>query len=161
LISALWDNVPLVASFSAIFLAQVVKVPLHYWHRRRWDWTRFAGAGGMPSSHSAGVCALAAATWYREGAGSTMFALTCVLGVIVMYDAMGIRRHAGEQAMAINQLEAAFDKHIETDDPEFSRRHLARQRRHLKELLGHQPVEVLGGAVFGVVVGLVFSLVRS
>ncbi|PWK11324.1 divergent PAP2 family protein [Tumebacillus permanentifrigoris] len=159
--SALNHNVPLVASFSAILLAQVLKIPLHFLYNRRWDWTRFFGSGGMPSSHSAGVSALAAAVGYREGWGSTSFALSCVLGLIVMYDAMGIRRHAGEQAMAINELEEAFDKHIETDDPEFSRYMLHRQRKRLKELLGHQPIEVAGGAAFGVAVGLIFSLVLS
>ncbi|WP_347338325.1 divergent PAP2 family protein [Tumebacillus amylolyticus] len=161
LVFSLLENVPLVASFSAIFLAQAVKIPLHFLYHREWDWSRFFGSGGMPSSHSAGVMALASSSGYREGVGSTMFAITCVLGLIVMYDAMGIRRHAGEQAMAINELEEAFDKHIETDDPEFSRRGLRRQRKHLKELLGHQPIEVAGGAAFGVAVGLVYSLILT
>lgn len=158
---AWFDNVPLLTSFAAIFLAQVVKIPLNYLYKREWDWKRAVSSGGMPSSHSAAVTALATTTGFREGWNSTLFALACIIGLIVMYDAMGIRRHAGEQAIAINELEAAFDKHIETEDPEYSRRHLHHQRKKLKELLGHQPIEVAGGAAFGVALGVVFAMVFS
>ena len=112
----------------------------------------------MPSSHSAAVTALASAVGYVEGLRSTEFAICCVLGLIVMYDAMGIRRHAGYQAMEINRLKEAFDKHLETDDPVFSRERLRLQRKRLKEILGHQPIEVAGGAAFGIAIGLVMHL---
>ncbi|HEU4963808.1 MAG TPA: divergent PAP2 family protein [Bacilli bacterium] len=151
-------NYPLVASVLAILLAQAVKIPLHYLDTRRWDWSRFFGTGGMPSSHSAGVTSLASAIGWQEGVNSALFAVSVILGVIVMYDAMGIRRHAGEQAMAINKLKALFDKHLETDDPELSRHFLRHKHQQLKELLGHQPIEVAGGAAFGVAVGLLLHL---
>jgi uncharacterized protein len=154
----LLDNYPLVAALSAIFIAQLIKIPLHFVFHGRWDWRRIAGTGGMPSSHSAGVTALASAIGWQEGIGSATFALSVVFGVVVMYDAMGIRRHAGEQAFEINQLKQAFDKHIKTDDPVFSRERLHHQSKRLKELLGHQPIEVVGGAAFGVALGLIFHL---
>lgn len=147
-------NYPLVAALSAIILAQLLKIPLHYLFDGQWDVTRFFGTGGMPSSHSAGVTALASAVAYQHGVQSTQFALSLVLGLVVMYDAMGIRRHAGEQAIAINKLKRIVDKHLEVDDPAFSREHLQRQKEFLKELLGHQPIEVAGGAAFGVAIGV-------
>lgn len=148
------DNYPLIAALTAIVTAQLIKIPLHFLFHREWDWKRFVGTGGMPSSHSAGVTALASAVGYQEGLDSVYFALAVILGLIVMYDAMGIRRHAGEQAIAINDLETAFDKHIETDDPEFSRRQLRRKKKQLKELLGHHPIEVAGGAAYGIALGI-------
>jgi acid phosphatase family membrane protein YuiD len=148
------DNYPLVAALASIVLAQVIKVLLHYLFHREWDWKRVVGTGGMPSSHSAGVTALASAVGYEEGLDSVSFALAVILGLIVMYDAMGIRRHAGEQAIAINDLESAFHKHIEMDDPEFSSRQLRRKKKRLKELLGHHPIEVAGGAAFGIALGI-------
>jgi acid phosphatase family membrane protein YuiD len=160
LFSELFGNYPLVAALGAIFLAQLIKVPLHFLYFGEWKWSRLVGTGGMPSSHSAGVTALASAVGVQEGWGSALFALAVVLGLVVMYDAMGIRRHAGEQAMALNQLKAAVDKHLETDDPMFSRSQLHQQRRRLKELLGHQPIEVAGGAAFGIAVGLLLHLWR-
>lgn len=156
--SGLVGNYPLVAALAAILIAQLVKIPLHRIFHGKWDLTRFVGTGGMPSSHSAGVTALASAIGWQEGLGSTEFALSVVLGLVVMYDAMGIRRHAGEQAMEINALAALFERHIETDDPELSRFSLQQQRKKLKELLGHQPIEVAGGAAFGIFIGLIMHL---
>jgi acid phosphatase family membrane protein YuiD len=156
LLSVFIFNYALVSAVAAILLAQLIKIPLHFLYHREWDFKRFIGTGGMPSSHSAGVTALASAIGYQDGVQSTDFALACVLGMVVMYDAMGIRRHAGEQAMAINQLEQEFKQHIETRDPEYSKRAITHRRKHLKELLGHQPIEVAAGAAFGVVVGLLF-----
>ncbi len=147
-------NYPLVAALLSIIVAQVLKIPLHYLYHRKWDWRRIVGAGGMPSSHSAGVTALASAIGVQEGLSSTWFALAVVLGLVVMYDAMGIRRHAGEQAIAINDLTIELNQHLETDDPEFSRAHARSRKRRLKELLGHQPIEVAGGAAFGIAFGL-------
>ncbi|ASS76162.1 hypothetical protein CIG75_15260 [Tumebacillus algifaecis] len=148
------DNYPLVAALAAIFTAQAIKIPLHYLYHREWDLKQMISTGGMPSSHSAGVTALGAAIGVQEGLDSAYFALAVVLGLVVMYDAMGIRRHAGEQAIAINELETAFDKHIETDDPEFSRHLLRRKRKQLKEMLGHHPIEVAGGAAYGIALGV-------
>lgn len=151
-------NYPLTAALLAILLAQALKIPLHFLFDGKWEWRKLWSPGGMPSSHSAAVTALASAVGYQEGIDSAMFANACVLGLIVMYDAMGIRRHAGYQAMEINRLKEAFDRHLETDDPVFSRERLKHQRERLKEILGHQPIEVAGGAAFGIALGLLLHL---
>lgn len=147
-------NYPLVAALSAIVLGQAIKVPVHWLYYRKWELKRMIGTGGMPSSHSAGVTALASAVGVQDGVASGDFAIACVLGLVVMYDAMGIRRHAGEQAMAINELGREMEQHLETGDPDYSKRMTQHRRKHLKELLGHQPIEVAGGAAFGVALGI-------
>ena len=108
---------------------------------KRWDLSRMLGSGGMPSSHSALVVALATATGRIEGFGSTAFAIAVGLAVIVMYDAANVRRAAGQQAELLNRIVEDFyrDKHVDGEK--------------LKELLGHTPVEVAAGAVLGIVVG--------
>ena len=114
--------------------------------------------GGMPSSHSAAVSSLATVVGMRTGVGSMLFAASVVFAVIVMYDAAGIRRHAGEQAIAINKLEAQIGRYL--DHPAAAFRHDIYQKR-LKEMLGHQPSEVFMGAVLGVFLGVVVNLIAQ
>ena len=107
------------------------------------DWRYLLTGGGMPSSHSATVCACASAVAFRHGFASTYFALAAVLAAVVMYDAFNVRRETGEQAKILNYMmghwnqmkpEELFDK-------------------ALKELVGHTPLQVLMGALLGVAVG--------
>lgn len=148
-------NYPLIASFLAILLAQIAKIPLQFFTKGRWDWRQMFTTGGMPSSHSAAVSCLAVSIGLTDGFLSHVFAACCVLGMIVMYDAMGIRRHAGETAVALNQLEADFDKHIEEQYRGKKKLDFIRQHKRLKEMLGHQPIEVIVGAIFGIVLAIV------
>lgn len=108
---------------------------------------RFWETGGMPSSHSATVCGLAAAAAIREGFTSSVFALSLVLATVVMYDAMGVRQAAGQHAREINEIK----KQLGDDDSD-----------NLPEKLGHRPTEVMSGAVLGIVIAwIVCSLVPS
>lgn len=134
-------NEIVVAAFMAWLIAQVIKVVLVLLKDRRWDLSRMLGSGGMPSSHSALVVAMATAVGRLEGFSSTAFAIAIALSVIVMYDAANVRRAAGQQAELLNRIAEDFyrDKHIDGEK--------------LKELLGHTPVEVAAGAVLGVLVG--------
>ena len=91
----------------------------------------------MPSSHSATVCALAAAAAIRDGVSSSTFALSVVLATVVMYDAMGVRHAAGEHAREINEIK----KQLGDDDSD-----------NLPEKLGHRPVEVISGAFLGILI---------
>ena len=91
----------------------------------------------MPSSHSATVCALAAAAALRDGLNSSTFALSVVLATVVMYDAMGVRQAAGEHAREINEIK----KQLGDDDSD-----------NLPEKLGHRPVEVISGALLGILI---------
>jgi len=97
-------------------------------------------SGGMPSSHSALTAAVTTAVALEFGLGSSLFAVALCFTVITMYDAAGVRRHAGKQAEVLNiLLEDVLQGHPVSD-------------RKLKEVLGHTPVQVLSGAVLGVIV---------
>ena len=128
--------------------AQVLKVVITLILRRRFDLKLLFASGGMPSSHSATVCALATAIGKVRGFGSVEFALSFVFAFIVMYDASGVRRAAGEQAKVINKLV----KSIEHGDK-------LEMQKELKELIGHTPLEVMAGAVLGVIIGIMFITV--
>lgn len=147
------DNFPLWAALIAIGIAQFIKIPLHFFATRTWHWPLMFSTGGMPSSHSSAVTALSTAVGLREGFGSNMFAICAILGVIVMFDAAGVRRHAGMQAVVLNKLVDEFN-HLLEGMKTFKRRQSPEKTKKLKELLGHQPIEVFVGGTLGVVVAL-------
>ncbi|MFD1020945.1 divergent PAP2 family protein [Thalassobacillus hwangdonensis] len=138
-------------ALSAIGLAQALKIVTHKRMTGKWDVKQIATTGGMPSSHSAGVSALASYIAANKGSRHTETALATIFGVIVMYDAQGIRRHTGEIAQLVNELEDNFAK-LSGDFPSFE---FVEREKELKELLGHQPLEVVGGALLGVALGVI------
>lgn len=120
--------------------AQIIKIILHYIHTKHVDLKLLFSAGGMPSSHSAFVCSTATSIGLTDGFNSNIFALSIVISLIVMYDAAGVRRAAGKQAAVINIIVENIEKQgIKID-------------QKLKELLGHSPIEVMGGAMLGIFV---------
>ena len=125
--------------FTAIVLAQVLKVVLYTAIRRKWDFRLLTTTGGMPSSHSAGVVSLSMIVGFINGFDSTIFAVALGNAFIVMYDAAGIRRASGRMAVCLNKMMDDFYKH----DVQAS-------IVKLKELLGHTPFEVFAGAIFGI-----------
>ncbi|CAN1124211.1 Uncharacterized membrane protein YuiD [Linum perenne] len=128
--SLLPSNLPLLSAFLAFALAQFLKLFTNWYKEKRWDSKRMVDSGGMPSSHSATVTALAMAIGLQEGTGSAAFAIAVVLACVVMYDASGIRLHAGRQAELLNQIMCEFP-------PE----HPLSSVRPLRELLGHTPFQ--------------------
>lgn len=134
-------NQVLLAALGAWALAQALKLPIELARTGQMNWALLTGTGGMPSSHSALVFGLATALGIHSGFNSPQFAVAAIVAMVVSYDAAGIRRAAGKQANVLNQL---ID--------ELAHGHPLRQEQ-LKEILGHTPVEVLGGAIFGIVVG--------
>lgn len=107
--------------------------------------------GGMPSSHSSAVSSLSTVIAIRMGTGSMLFAAAVVFAIIVMYDAAGIRRHAGEQAIVINKLVEEIGKYMD-------RLPMGRNEEYqekLKEMLGHQPIEVFMGSILGILIGVI------
>src|SRR5690606_36507091 len=110
---ALLQNTPLLAAFFAIFFAQFVKIPIHYLFSKKLDWKLMTSTGGMPSSHSAAVSALTTAVAYEAGLDSTLFAISAIFAVIVMFDATGIRYQAGQQALIINQMRIDFQTFVQ------------------------------------------------
>lgn len=130
-------------SMLAWITAQVLKVIVELVKNRKLDFTRLAGAGGMPSSHSALVVALAASVCRFCGFASPEFAISTAFALIVMYDASGVRRAAGEQAKILNYM---MEHWIETTPEIFT--------KELKELLGHTPMEVVAGGALGLFFGI-------
>lgn len=119
------------------FLVQGYKGLTAYLKTRRWNLRRFVETGGMPSSHAASVAALTTAVGLEEGFRSALFSATLFFSLIVMYDAAGLRRAAGRQAVVLNRL---IDEHF---------KHPEEGTQKLMELLGHTPLEVLVGALLG------------
>lgn len=146
-------NFPLLASLAAIFFAQFVKVPIQFIVSRQLDWTLITSTGGMPSSHSAAVTALSTGVALEHGMDSSIFAISAVVAIITMFDATGVRRHAGEQATVINKLVLDFNKFVE-DAKVWPQTGEKEKQKKLKELLGHQPIEVLFGGLTGVFLSL-------
>jgi uncharacterized protein len=145
---SLLANVPLIAAVTANVVAQAVKVLLVLATERRWAPERLLETGGMPSSHSASVAALATNLGMIYGWGHPYFAVSAVFASIVMYDATGIRRAAGQQAELLNDL---VEELAHLFDEGF-------QPRALKTLLGHTYPQVVVGAVLGIATGWVFGL---
>lgn len=144
----LTENRILLAAVAGWFLAQAVKLLLVLILERRFCLERFFGSGGMPSSHSATVCAMASASAVRYGSSSFPFAVTAVVAFIVMYDACNVRLETGKQAVAIKELQALFRRMGES----------LSAGEKLKELVGHTLSQVLVGAVLGVCVGAAVAL---
>ena len=100
----MWFNYALEAAILANLLAQIVKVPIRVLTKKEWSPRLLISTGGMPSSHSAFVSALATAVGVTDGIHSTTFAISFCFAAVVIFDAMGIRRHAGQHAAMLNQL---------------------------------------------------------
>jgi len=136
-------------AIGTIVLSQFLKIPVKKMTKGVWDWRMFFETGGMPSSHSAGVSALATYIALERGVKTIDFALAAVFGLLVMYDAQGVRRQAGELTIKLNQLEEQIERLRREKDHHY---HDHKSKR-LKERLGHQPIEVVGGALLGIVTG--------
>jgi len=150
-------NKGIVTAIASIGIAQGLKILTHKKVSGDWDVKQVLTTGGMPSSHSAGVSALATYIAANKGASHTETALATVFGVIVMYDAQGIRRHTGEIAQLVNDLEDSIAE-ISGDFPSFE---FVEREEELNELLGHQPVEVMGGALLGGLLGFLTAKVEN
>ena len=179
----LTSNYLINVAFLSWFLAQVIKTALNAFANRKFNAERLVGAGGMPSSHSALVCALAIGTCRKMGYSSPEFALALAFAAVVMYDAMGVRRAAGEQAKVLNKLVFGFPdlwdfinsyataiKNRE-EPPHFHFPPLTNDEpeeddadentfgdKALKEVLGHTPLEVLAGALLGILVAMMVQV---
>ena len=129
-------------------VAQVLKTIIHMILTKQFVAERMVGSGGMPSSHSATVCALATATGMECGAGSPEFAITIMLAIIVMYDAMGVRRETGKQGRVLNEMLEIFTNMGKEISPE----------KRLKEFVGHTPLQVLMGAILGIAIAVILGI---
>ncbi|MEO8356565.1 MAG: divergent PAP2 family protein [Chloroflexota bacterium] len=137
---AIFQNKVLIAGLSAWLLAQIIKIPLDYLRTRRWNWALLLTTGGMPSSHSSLMTATTHAIGLYEGFASPLFAIAVAITMIVIYDAANVRRQAGIHAQRINVIFS-----------ELLRGHPINER-DLREVLGHTPLEVVGGVLFGLLI---------
>lgn len=139
-----------VAAISWI-IAQVLKLVINTVATRRLDFSRLVDTGGMPSSHTALVSGLSACVGITDGWNSTQFAISACISAVIVYDATNLRRSAGWHAEWLNEIV-----------PQLLRGKIVESRtsfRKLRELLGHNPVEVLVGCILGILVALWFSRV--
>ncbi|MBN6889061.1 uncharacterized protein ACUXCC_003313 [Cytobacillus horneckiae] len=150
----LFQNFPLWSAIAAILFAQFVKVPITFIATRKLDWSLLTSTGGMPSSHSAAVTALSTGVAIESGVDSVAFAISAMFAIITMFDATGVRRQAGEQAIVLNQLVTDFNKFVD-EAKSWPKKPEQEKRKELKELLGHKPVEVFFGGLTGVLLTLV------
>ena len=143
-------NIALFTGLASTMIAQIIKVITVFITEKRIAWDRVASTGGMPSSHSAGVVALATSIGLMDGFNSSLFALSAGVALIVMYDATGVRRAAGLHAEYLNQIVKELS-HIFKQD--------GQEQKALKTLLGHTYLQVGAGLVQGIIVALVVQLI--
>jgi uncharacterized protein len=138
----IFQNKVLVAVMIGWLLAQVLKIPTEYLRSRRWLWAMIFAAGGMPSSHTALMVSGTLAVGLYHGFDNPLFAIAVGATMIIAHDAAGVRRQAGKHAERINLL---FDEllhgHLWSED-------------ELKEVIGHTPLEVIGGIILGLLVAI-------
>jgi uncharacterized protein len=154
MLDKLFSNFPLWTALFSIVFAQISKVPWNYIITRKWDWNWLYNSGGMPSGHTSAITSLATSIGLTKGWDSSLFAIAAVVGIIVMYDATGVRRQAGMHAQVLNRLMEDFT--ILVNELRHLKNYPNSETRiqKLKEILGHQPIEVFAGAWFGISMAL-------
>lgn len=139
---AVFQNKALMAGLIAWLLAQIIKLPLDYLYTRKWNWALLLTTGGMPSSHSSLLTATTLGIGLYHGFDNPVFAIAVAITMVVVYDAAGVRRQAGIHAQRINVL---FN--------ELLHGHMLNEK-DLREVLGHTPLEVIGGILLGFIVAI-------
>lgn len=141
----LLSNQVLVSAVISWIVAQVLKTLIEFWSTGTVQVERLYGNGGMPSSHSATVCGLCTGAAYRYGAGSFEFAVSFILAMVVMTDAVGVRRETGEQSKLLNMM--MEEDFWNFDDPD-------KIQVRLREFIGHTPIQVFCGAFLGILIAV-------
>ena len=139
----------LVVAIASWASAQIIKCIIEAFINKKFDVMRLVGDGGMPSAHSATVCALATMTALKLGPGTFEFALAAVFAVVVCRDAVGVRQETGKQALLLRDLIEMLEEITKEDLPEV----------RLKMLVGHTPLQVFAGVCLGIVSALVWNLI--
>jgi len=146
-INAIFSNIPLITGGLAFLFSQVLKVIIYYFKEKKINLMHFFESAGMPSTHSAMSSSMALMIGMREGFSSAFFAIALVFTIIVMYDAMGVRFAAGQQAMVLNKI---------IEDIYYEK---VSEKEKMKELIGHTPVEVFAGGVIGILMAIFIYLI--
>lgn len=146
-VTELLHNQIFISAVLGWLVAQVLKTLIHFIITKQFVAERMVGSGGMPSSHAATVCGLATAAGIKYGGGSFEFAIAVMLAIIVMYDAMGVRRETGKQGQVLNEMLEVFTNMGKQISPEAK----------LKEFVGHTPLQVLMGAILGIIIAVIIN----
>lgn len=150
-------NYIMVSSAAGWILAQAIKIVIEVIRTKKFTFDRLYGPGGMPSSHAAMVTAAAVAAVRKLGIGDPLTAVTILLAMVVMYDAMGVRREAGNHAHELNLIKniiktsSTWDKLSEAEKKQL-------QDKQFKEILGHTPLQVLAGIILGIILAFVIPV---
>ena len=145
------NNKALVIPAIVVVLTQILKVVSNLIKEQKIDFSKLLTDGGMPSSHSATVCSLATIVALESSVASTQFAIALILAVIVLHDASGGRYAAGKHAEILNLV-------IEKDE---NLKENLNKNKKLTELLGHTKLEVIAGAITGIILSvIIYMLMR-
>lgn len=147
MVNDILNNIVLQSVFVGWLSAQLIKTLLHLLIYKKFDAERLIGAGGMPSSHSASVTALAATTGIQYGLDSFPFSISVVFAIIVMHDARGVRKEAGEHAKILNRMITTLR----------SQGHNPLTEINLKEFIGHTSLQVFVGAIIGILAAIIVN----
>jgi acid phosphatase family membrane protein YuiD len=142
-------NEVLMSAILSWMLAQIIKTIIHLFETRKFVPERLIGSGGMPSCHSAAMCALTTSILINEGISSTYLAIAAVMSVVVMYDAMGVRRETGIHSAVLNEIISDYREAGKELTPV----------EKMREFMGHTPLQVLVGALLGIAFALLYCLV--
>lgn len=145
-------NHVLIAPVSAWLLSQIIKAIINLCVYKKFSLERLLGDGGMPSTHSATVMCLCIMVGWVAGFSSAVFGLSFIFAVVVMRDALGVRREAGKQAASIKQLAEAVNRIFTSKDSEI-------KTENLKVLVGHTPLQVIFGAITGAIIAVLYILI--
>ncbi len=144
-------NYPLLSYICSLFIAQGVKPLIMLFKTKKFSLKYAFSSGGYPSAHSAGVTSLALSIGIKEGFNSSLFAISFVLAVIVIYDAFNVRWYAGRNIKLTRQLVIDLKDKIDLNDPIYNEK--------LKDVLGHTKLEIITGILLGIIVALVVYLI--
>ena len=147
LLIALFSNIPLVAGGLAFLISQTAKVIIYYFKDKEFNIMHFFESAGMPSTHSAMSCSMSLMIGMSEGFNSPLFAIALIFTIIVLYDAMGVRFAAGQQAVVLNKIiEDIYSEKVS-------------EKEKMKELIGHTPFEVFIGGTIGIMVAILMYII--
>lgn len=132
-------------------VSQILKVFVVLAREKRLDLWFLVRSGGMPSSHTALVCSLAAVMAITQGFSSVAFAITAILAVVVMYDAAGVRHAVGRQSIILNRIVKEL----------LEKRPRGEVERDLREFIGHTPFQVIVGAVLGILIAWLWLFISA
>ena len=147
----------LIASLLSMVFAQVVKVPIYYYKKRKFRPSMMFSTGSMPSSHTAFVVTMVIMTGFIEGLNSSIFAVATIFALITIHDAVKVRGESGKQAKIVNQLVSDFTGMYEM----MNLKTPVERTEKLKELIGHTTAEVFGGLVSGIIIALIYISVLN